>query len=107
MPTDLTRPSTTDRAEAGAAWLDTNHPGWANAIDLEELDTAHPHRCPLGQLYGDVLASPIPPEELAGLGCWTLTPGRDENARQIAEQEYELLDAAWEQLILARRGGAQ
>lgn len=34
-------------------WLDTEYPGWANAIDLDSFDLMNPFHCVLGQLFSD------------------------------------------------------
>lgn len=40
------------RAKAGATLLDIVRPGWADEIDLSQLDLASCEGCVLGQLYG-------------------------------------------------------
>lgn len=39
-----------DRVLLGVAWLDQNHPGWWDKIDLDRLNMHDAHRCILGQL---------------------------------------------------------
>lgn len=51
MP-DTTVTTPVDRVRAGAAWLDTDKPGWAAAINPKTLDLSQGDRCILGQLYG-------------------------------------------------------
>ena len=41
------------RAKAGADFLDANHHGWAEKIDLDTLSMAGCFNCVLGQLYGN------------------------------------------------------
>lgn len=91
------------RVAAGAEWLDANRPGWVDLVDLDNLDMAHPYYCLLGQLYEPYDAAPIERARLTGLGFWTTVPGTGELGRELAGQEYDLLDREWERLILARR----
>jgi hypothetical protein len=42
-----------DRARRGAAWLDTNMPGWHRRIDTARLDIEFTNCCIMGQLTGD------------------------------------------------------
>lgn len=42
-----------DNVARGAAWLDTEVPGWAERIDLSTLDLRSSSRCVAGQLFGN------------------------------------------------------
>lgn len=37
----------------GIFWLDENHPGWAERIDLDQLEMAECETCVIGQAVGD------------------------------------------------------
>lgn len=41
-----------EQVRRGSEWLDENHPGWEDKIDLTTLDLKYCSRCILGQLYG-------------------------------------------------------
>lgn len=45
-------PSIAARVALGAVYLDREHPGWDQNIDLDALDMANATLCILGQLYG-------------------------------------------------------
>lgn len=101
-----------ERVAAGAAWLDTNRPGWEKGIDLGRLDISSCTRCILGQIYGGFNAAPldvrwdgddIDAEYIAadrGFDVWA----------ELVEEELAAdaaqLTTAWRELILARRAGA-
>lgn len=46
------------RVAAGAQWLDEQLPGWADKVDLEQLNMSSPFWCVLGQLAPDLLGTP-------------------------------------------------
>lgn len=41
----------------GIYWLDENHPGWAERIDLSQLNMAECTECVIGQAVGDYSAT--------------------------------------------------
>ena len=41
-----------ERVLRGAAWLDENHPGWENNLDLSKLEMSQCDWCVLGQAVG-------------------------------------------------------
>ena len=49
-----------EAVKRGAAWLDANHPGWREKINLAELEMEHCSKCILGQLFGDYDPSTLP-----------------------------------------------
>jgi hypothetical protein len=94
--TDLT---IEQRVAAGVAWLDANKPGWAGRIDLGALNMRSPHRCVLGQLFGNYWQAP---EDLHGdagmrMGFESVIP--------VAEfvVDFKLLGDEWTKVITSRR----
>lgn len=81
-----------ERAAAGAAFLDVERPGWEREIDCATLDIATGKWCVLGQLYGgygnglSVLRIAAP-----GLMGFAVSAERDE------------LNEAWREEIARRR----
>lgn len=95
-----------ERVEAGARWLDANRPGWVQRINLDTLDITDPCGCIIGQVYGDYWRGPdelftvTDVEERVAAWC------ADEPARDLGfngEGQYDELEGAWRELILARR----
>lgn len=87
-----------ERVAAGAAWLDKHRPGWADAINLDQLDLADCTVCVLGQVYGDFWNAPLSD----GLpGEWT----RRATEMGFADDHgrYTELNEAWAALIDERR----
>jgi len=41
-----------------ARHLDRETPGWADRVNIDRIDFAHPNNCILGQVYGDFLDAP-------------------------------------------------
>jgi hypothetical protein len=91
------------RVAAGAAWLDEHRPGWADRINLDELDLANPCKCVLGQEYGRfVLGDDLILDE--GSESWMLGFDVAELVQdgRYAGERYTELTAAWRELVLAR-----
>ena len=94
-----------DRAAVGAALLDEWMPGWAERIELEELDLGSPRRCVLGQLYGgygrglDLLRSG---ERFTAYPEWSRAHGFTANA--VEGDTFAELTAAWRGEVAARVG---
>lgn len=116
------RASTAERVRAGAAWLDANHPGWVERIDLASLDLSDCQQCILGQTFGDYFDAPIFEDdsdkfrarreaELASfLGFRSSLPWgwryvMPADSSHDAGKEYAELTDAWRALIAARRDG--
>jgi hypothetical protein len=90
-----------DAVAKGAAWLDANHLGWVDSIDLLVLKMTHERKCILGQLfdgYGDGLAA------LGKNGDWARAHGF---LGDLAGEGCTILTAAlqpfWEAEIAKRR----
>jgi hypothetical protein len=107
MTTTTTPPTVTDRVAgrvaAGAARLDKHEPGWADRIDLDQLDLSSDCRCVLGQLHGDY------GDGLAAL-CIEFGTGasRELGFNYAVGDPDDLtaeLTAAWRELISRRRAG--
>jgi hypothetical protein len=99
MTATYTPPTVAVRVAAGAAFLDEREPGWADRIDLDQLDLSSDCRCVLGQLHGDygtgldVLDVEFGTGASRGLGF------------NCAGGEFDELTAAWRELISRRRAG--
>ena len=95
-----TAPAPADLVAAGAAWLDTNRPGWVADIDLDLLDMADDRNCILGQLYGNFFKSPLsPPDALSDAADYGFYVEGSYNL----DATYNALEDAWRALITARR----
>lgn len=114
-------PSTvTWRVEVGAAWLDTNHPGWLERIDLIVLDMSDPEHDVIGQIIeGGWEASPFFRDlaRAAVLGftalseaAWDLAhieqPDQPPYPAAAIEAEYAELQSAWNDYVLRVPGWA-
>ena len=99
------------RARRGAAYLDDADPGWHERLDPENLALADGTCCVLGQLHGDfrlglgraaifdLSSAPrasLSPVEL-GFLCVQNVPAAWQ------DQDYALLDRAWQEEIVQRR----
>lgn len=114
------------RVAQGAAWLDTNFPGWERVIDLATLDLADGGVCILGQIgahigvsmgcyvnaKGRIFGSPGSNEYQDGFSLlvdqlpdWSRKFGflRDFDSPNY-DSAYAELDAAWTSLIKERFG---
>lgn len=58
------------RAEAGAAWLDENEPGWADRIDLSILEMSD--TCIMVQLFGSWFSRPDHLRSYTMSGGWSI-----------------------------------
>lgn len=115
-----------ERVAAGAAWLDTNVPGWLDLMNLDRLKLDSDCHCILGQTFGDYFRAPliedVPAEddldacaeydgEAWPLGFQSSIIARivlsgfrlGRAAVKAADSEYAELEAEWRRLILARR----
>jgi hypothetical protein len=92
-----------ERVAAGARWLDLHRPGWADRIDLDELDLSDPCACVLGQEYGSYAEAPeelwVEDDTCAKSG-FNATRVRD---YERIEVEFSALTDAWRRLIEQRR----
>ena len=48
----MSRLTMQDRVQAGARYLDTEHPGWEHGINLDKLHIANDCGCVIGQMTG-------------------------------------------------------
>jgi len=91
------------RAAAGAEFLDEMRPGWAEQIDLADLDMGSCYRCVLGQLggaYGGTVEDlAIDGEDEVQLGFMRLA-GEGGHA-------WQMLREAWTAEIVKRRETTQ
>jgi hypothetical protein len=103
MTTDITA-----RVARGAALLDEREPGWWQRIDLDRLDLRSPCRCVLGQLHGNYY--PAADRMFGGddrkVESAAIAHGFDSVGVIPPYTEYDALDAAWRDLITARRAEA-
>jgi len=88
------------RVKRGAAWLDTNHPKWADRIDVPALSLSNPCQCVLGQLFGNFWIDP------SGDRCDTPI-GKYERAKALGFcspylEGYSVLDRLWRHQIKKR-----
>jgi hypothetical protein len=83
-----------ERVAAGAAWLDTNHPGWVERIDMRQLDMADACHCVIGQTIGNYFDT----------FDWTMQKAAAELAFTIKlpTDEFADLERAWAALIESR-----
>lgn len=98
------------RVATGAAWLDTNRPGWWHTIDTGRLDIASRRDCVLGQTYGDYHLSPwaarFDPRVnryVAGERGFNINPFVTWDGADCYNRELDLLNCLWRQLIQGRR----
>ena len=103
-----------ERVAKGAALLDAEQPGWADRIDLDELELESCRHCVLGQLFSGGC-----PDPEACLGCEDgfehVTNSRPEldfpalgfdKSRTDGDGAYSELTAEWRRLISERRAAA-
>jgi hypothetical protein len=100
--TTTTNPTVAERVNAGATWLDQREPGWADRIDLDQLDLGSDCRCILGQLH-DNYGDGIDALGIHFLSGQTMQFGF--NAWNLGGGEFDELTAAWRELISQRRAG--
>ena len=89
------------RVARGAAWLDSEQPGWERRIDLATLDLQDSCRCVLGQVFGTELhhdgfrwaLSNLTVPAVIGLGF---------DEPPFAAPSWEELDEAWIALLKER-----
>lgn len=106
-------------AKQGAVWLDQVSPGWAEVIDLDDLNMESPVSCVLGQMYGGryghgilALAEELGVDVYADDGnadprkCDEVAVGGGFNAPYDAvdpEATFDRLNEAWMHLIGERK----
>jgi hypothetical protein len=92
-----------ERVARGAALLDGRRPGWAEAVDLDELELSSCQYCVLGQLYGDFYAG----RTALGLRESEISApyGFDIYSTREGDEDFEALAEEWRKLIRARRTG--
>jgi hypothetical protein len=91
-------------AKRGAELLDTQRPGWRDAISLERLDVRLCHSCVIGQIYGDyaswVYEVVEDDEDPAHYGFDTWDGGDPvESGDGDPSPEYDALNAAWRLVV--------
>ena len=96
----------------GAKLLDKKFPGWAKKITPDILELNDPHRCVLGQLYGDFEKGAIqlgPPGSGVKGRDWLTDRGDDfakdhgfDSSEGDEGPSYEALNCAW-MLEIAKR----
>jgi hypothetical protein len=80
-------------AAVGADWMDERCPGWAQRINLDDLNLGDPYLCILGQTV-DCL---VPAEKRLSANDWANERGFDTRTMQ-----YEMLQIAWVEQIRRR-----
>jgi hypothetical protein len=117
----LTAALVLERVERGATWLDTLCPGWANGINLQELDLRSPKVCVLGQTDRCILGPREGDDDWTTEGywrvmrhfgasnAWSAKNGFAIDPDEIFDRDqqgiaYEMLQIAWIEQIKKRRG---
>lgn len=94
-----------ERVARGAALLDAKRPGWAEKIDIGNLDMPRCDRCILGQVFGDYVKAINDDADLFGSWrCFALDPNVEyAEIRDAAWSEgYRVLTDAWLSAIADR-----
>jgi len=88
-----------ERVKLGLKLLEDKHgPGWEDKIDMEALDLRHGSRCVIGQVFEDGPTTiGMMWTDLVGYGFASLKESTDERLN-----EYERLQAAWEDVLTPR-----
>jgi hypothetical protein len=96
-------PTVEERVADGVEWLDAQEPGWAERINLAELDLASPCRCVLGQIYGGFDEAPVDDisPQLFGFNA-NLFGTEFANL----DEEFTALEVEWRRVITSRREAA-
>jgi hypothetical protein len=100
----------------GAAWLDENHEGWENRIDLPKLSMNSCTNCVVGQAVGEFyesIAEAAKSEEFSDDSFeWAAEngfhhPSNEDCHYSLREIDtyYRQLEAAWTEEVLRRRLG--
>lgn len=102
-------PSVRERVAAGAAVLDHDTPGWAQNIDLDQLDMTHGSKCVIGQTFGTYFAvigrlsgqrGYDDQDDWAMRHGFTADPDRtDPDNYYRHNQEWEELNRAWSEHV--------
>ncbi len=91
-----------ERVQAGADLLDREMPGWDERIELGQLSVLSTCRCVIGQLFaGDWFEGTHRLGFHGEIGEPTSTFACGFDA--YTDEEYDILTAAWRDLIAARR----
>lgn len=103
-------------ARKGARWLDKNHPGWAQKIDIRTLQMRNGYQCVLGQCFGGFWAAlekitkrsrRSDVAERAKANKWATDYGFQAQTRadglQARNGSYERLGLAWAPLVAIRQ----
>lgn len=90
------------RVDRGVAWLDKNHPGWADRIDLNKFEMNNCFNCVMGQLTGDFNRWHLAKNKFdfripVDLGFLATEVYDDQ------DPEYLLLQEEWQRRIVRRR----
>jgi len=95
-----------ERVARGAALLDGKLPGWAERIDLAELELSSCYRCVLGQLFASAAAARGTGWHGYDIGLQALDVDDDGPYgfdRTDIDQTWAELTAEWRRTIAARR----
>ena len=87
-----------ERVARGAAWLDSELPGWVAEIDLNRLVLSSPCRCICGQLYGEYADRPD--------AIWHTDAEHGFNVFSDDPSEWGALEDEWRRVITERRAAA-
>lgn len=97
----------------GAAWLDENHPGWEQRIDLSKLHMNRCESCVIGQAVGKYWAVTIEAARNAeydgGGDVWAAehgfdVAGFDHDDDYTMSNSYRALETEWSEVVRDRLG---
>lgn len=94
----------------GVYWLDTNHPGWEQKIDLSNLTMSNCDRCVIGQAVGDyydTVYNALVDEEIVineYQGNWPVDHGFNVAIPWNSNNgsNYAALEAGWTEVVMER-----
>ena len=95
-----------ERIKRGSEWLDKNHPGWVERIDLDSLYLGHNCRCVLGQIVGGSASMCLFQEEAFSLEFgFSVKEAYVSSFSNLPElkKRYVQLTREWKSEILKRR----
>lgn len=88
------------RVKRGVIFLNINHPGWDEEIDLNDLNLQSSCNCVLGQLYGTYANG------MRKNGLWatdTIEKGFSLKTIDATQENWSALNAAWKEAIIEQK----